>query len=91
MNNIAMGARHADNHWDYYETLAGDTGAGRTEGLSARHSHTTNTLKHASESLKCITPSAFAVTACATAAAAPVSIGAVTAWYVNTNFSSRRR
>jgi N-methylhydantoinase B len=53
MNNIAMGARHADNHWDYYETLAGGHGGGpHFEGLSARHSHMTNTLNTPVESLE---------------------------------------
>ena len=44
MNNLAMGAR-GRNSWDYYETLAGGLGAGPDcDGLSARHSHMTNTL-----------------------------------------------
>ncbi|MEN8107627.1 MAG: hydantoinase B/oxoprolinase family protein [Pseudomonadota bacterium] len=45
MNNLAMGARNSDHSWDYYETLAGGMGAGsRYDGLSAVHSHMTNTL-----------------------------------------------
>ncbi|KAA9132816.1 hydantoinase B/oxoprolinase family protein [Marinihelvus fidelis] len=44
MNNLAMGRAGADG-WDYYETLAGGHGAGPGwDGLSARHSHMTNTL-----------------------------------------------
>jgi len=53
MNNIAMGSREADNTWDYYETLAGGHGGGpRHDGLSARHSHMTNTLNTPVESLE---------------------------------------
>ncbi len=53
MNNLAMGARGADGHWDYYETLAGGTG-GHSEapGLHAVHSHMTNTLNTPVESLE---------------------------------------
>lgn len=53
MNNIAMGSR-ADGHaWDYYETLAGGHGAGpHHTGLSAKHSHMTNTLNTPVESLE---------------------------------------
>jgi len=41
MNNVAMGGPG----WDYYETLAGGTGAHADgDGLSAVHSHMTNTL-----------------------------------------------
>ncbi len=41
MNNIAMGGRD----WEYYETIAGGTGAHvGGGGLDARHSHMTNTL-----------------------------------------------
>jgi len=44
MNNLAMGSR-GEQGWDYYETLAGGMGAGRSnDGCSARHSHMTNTL-----------------------------------------------
>ncbi|MBT8061742.1 MAG: hydantoinase B/oxoprolinase family protein [Gammaproteobacteria bacterium] len=55
MNNVAMG--HIDGHtgarWDYYETLAGGTGASsRFPGLDAVHSHMTNTLNTPVESLE---------------------------------------
>jgi N-methylhydantoinase B len=55
MNNVAMG--HIDSHsgarWDYYETLAGGTGAGPSfPGLHAVHSHMTNTLNTPVESLE---------------------------------------
>jgi len=55
MNNVAMG--HIDSHsgarWDYYETLAGGTGAGPCfPGLDAVHSHMTNTLNTPVESLE---------------------------------------
>lgn len=55
MNNVAMG--HIDkktgNRWDYYETLAGGIGAGPTSpGMSAVHSHMTNTLNTPVESLE---------------------------------------
>ncbi len=45
MNNIAMGGRdRSGRRWDYYETLAGGIGAGPSgDGLSAVHSHMTNT------------------------------------------------
>ena len=44
MNNLCMG-RLGQGGWDYYETLAGGHGAGPNwHGLSARHSHMTNTL-----------------------------------------------
>lgn len=43
MNNVALGSRE-DPPWDYYETLGGGTGASRAgSGLSAVHSHMTNT------------------------------------------------
>lgn len=55
MNNVAMG--HIDSvtgaRWDYYETLAGGTGAGpHLPGLGAVHSHMTNTLNTPVESLE---------------------------------------
>ena len=48
MNNVAMG-RHGDvERWDYYETIGGGTGAhAGGAGVSAVHSHMTNTLEHA--------------------------------------------
>lgn len=53
MNNIAMGSREKANTWDYYETLAGGHGGGpHHAGLSARHSHMTNTLNTPVESLE---------------------------------------
>jgi N-methylhydantoinase B len=62
MNNIAMGARAAHgaidaplgtSSWDYYETLGGGTGAyARGDGVSAVHSHMTNTLNTPVESLE---------------------------------------
>lgn len=53
MNNLAMGARGAAGHWDYYETLAGGGGAhGRGAGLHGVHSHMTNTLNTPVESLE---------------------------------------
>ncbi|MGA1741581.1 MAG: hydantoinase B/oxoprolinase family protein [Pseudohongiellaceae bacterium] len=53
MNNIAMGQYTKDGNWDYYETLAGGTGAGpHFAGLSAVHSHMTNTLNTPVESLE---------------------------------------
>jgi N-methylhydantoinase B len=52
MNNVAMGAA-GDDGWDYYETMAGGTGAhARGPGLSAVHSHMTNTLNTPIESLE---------------------------------------
>jgi N-methylhydantoinase B len=52
MNNVAMGAA-GDDGWDYYETMAGGTGAhARGAGLSAVHSHMTNTLNTPIESLE---------------------------------------
>jgi len=43
----------ANDSWDYYETLAGGHGAGPYfAGLSARHSHMTNTLNTPVESLE---------------------------------------
>ena len=45
MNNLAMGSRAGDRHWDYYETIGGGTGgSARGAGLSAVQSHMTNTL-----------------------------------------------
>ena len=53
MNNIAMGSKSTSGSWDYYETLAGGMGAGpQFEGLSAVHSHMTNTLNTPIESLE---------------------------------------
>ncbi len=54
MNNIAMGGQDAQGRpWDYYETLAGGMGAGpRGPGLSAVHSHMTNTRNTPIEALE---------------------------------------
>jgi N-methylhydantoinase B len=55
MNNVAMGHidPHTGNRWDYYETLAGGTGAGpHQNGLDAAHSHMTNTLNTPVESVE---------------------------------------
>ena len=54
MNNVAMGSRSAVGaSWDYYETLGGGTGAhARGAGVSAVHSHMTNTLNTPIESLE---------------------------------------
>lgn len=53
MNNIAMGNYSKNESWDYYETLAGGMGAGpRYDGLSAVHTHMTNTLNTPVESLE---------------------------------------
>jgi N-methylhydantoinase B len=53
MNNIAMGNYTKNGSWDYYETLAGGMGAGpHFDGLSAVHTHMTNTLNTPVESLE---------------------------------------
>lgn len=54
MNNVAMGAHGAGSQrWDYYETIAGGTGAHRQgAGLDAVHSHMTNTLNTPVESIE---------------------------------------
>ncbi len=55
MNNIAMGRidRSTATRWDYYETVAGGLGAGPNHpGLTAVHSHMTNTLNTPIESLE---------------------------------------
>ena len=45
MNNVSMGSSTAGRRWDYYETLGGGMGAGAAGGgLSAVHTHMTNTL-----------------------------------------------
>ena len=52
MNNVAMGSTD-EPPWDYYETMAGGTGAhAGGAGLSAVHSHMTNTLNTPVESLE---------------------------------------
>lgn len=53
MNNVAMGIHSKEQHWDYYETIAGGMGAGPAgPGGSAMHSHMTNTLNTPVESLE---------------------------------------
>lgn len=53
MNNIAMGDHESNRPWDYYETVAGGTGAhGDGDGVSALQSHMTNTLNTPIESLE---------------------------------------
>ncbi|MCU7930142.1 MAG: hydantoinase B/oxoprolinase family protein [Candidatus Thiodiazotropha sp. (ex Codakia rugifera)] len=45
MNNLAMGNDRGDFRWDYYETIGGGMGAGRTGGgLNGVQTHMTNTL-----------------------------------------------
>lgn len=53
MNNVAMGNHVTQTPWDYYETICGGTGGhARAPGLSAVHSHMTNTLNTPVESLE---------------------------------------
>lgn len=53
MNNLGMGDRKGARAWDYYETIAGGTGAGASGGgLSATHSHMTNTRNTSIEVLE---------------------------------------
>jgi N-methylhydantoinase B len=53
MNNVAMGSRAGDARWDYYETLAGGSGAyAGGPGADAVHTHMTNTLNTPVESLE---------------------------------------
>ncbi len=53
MNNVAMGNHERQLPWDYYETICGGTGAhASAHGLSAVHSHMTNTLNTPIESLE---------------------------------------
>ncbi|MBM1145239.1 hydantoinase B/oxoprolinase family protein [Alcanivorax sp. ZXX171] len=52
MNNLAMG-EGGEHPWDYYETMAGGMGAHAAgDGLSAVHSHMTNTLNTPIESVE---------------------------------------
>lgn len=45
MNNLAMGSAAAGGSWDYYETIGGGMGAGRSGGgLGGLQTHMTNTL-----------------------------------------------
>lgn len=55
MNNLAMGSPEQDGNpaWDYYETIAGGGGASFAGiGMTARHSHMTNTLNTPVESIE---------------------------------------
>ena len=53
MNNIAMGSRENNNHWDYYETIGGGLGANQFfPGLNGVQAHMTNTLNTPIESLE---------------------------------------
>ncbi len=53
MNNVAMGSRENNNHWDYYETIGGGLGASPLyPGLSGVQAHMTNTLNTPIESLE---------------------------------------
>ena len=57
MNNLALGARGTGVDWDYYETIGGGMGAGRDGGgLSAVHTHMTNTLNTPIEVLEMFYP-----------------------------------
>lgn len=57
MNNLAMGTRNGQGDWDYYETIAGGMGAGKAGGgLSAVHTHMTNTLNTPIEVLEASFP-----------------------------------
>ncbi|XOV89565.1 MAG: hydantoinase B/oxoprolinase family protein [Pseudomonadota bacterium] len=53
MNNVAMGNHGTASPWDYYETVAGGTGASATTaGITGVQSHMTNTLNTPIESLE---------------------------------------
>ena len=53
MNNVAMGNHESSQPWDYYETIAGGSGASAgSSGASAVQSHMTNTLNTPIESLE---------------------------------------
>jgi N-methylhydantoinase B len=53
MNNVAMGNHGGIRPWDYYETIAGGTGASASgDGLTGVQSHMTNTLNTPIESLE---------------------------------------
>jgi N-methylhydantoinase B len=53
MNNVAMGNHNTAKPWDYYETIAGGSGAiSGSHGASAVQSHMTNTLNTPIESLE---------------------------------------
>jgi N-methylhydantoinase B len=53
MNNVAMGNHGTDHPWDYYETIAGGSGAIEgSDGASGVQTHMTNTLNTPIESLE---------------------------------------
>ncbi len=53
MNNVAMGNHDSSVPWDYYETIAGGSGASKAaDGASGVQSHMTNTLNTPIESLE---------------------------------------
>jgi N-methylhydantoinase B len=57
MNNVTIGSIHGEKPFTYYETLGGGTGAGKEQpGLSAIHSHMTNTMNTPIEAFELIYP-----------------------------------
>jgi N-methylhydantoinase B len=57
MNNVALGGTAAGRPFAYYETLAGGAGAGPSgPGLSAVHTHMTNTMNTPVEALEAYYP-----------------------------------
>ncbi|NWF68510.1 MAG: hydantoinase B/oxoprolinase family protein [Chloroflexi bacterium] len=57
MNNVTIGGIYEGRPFVYYETIAGGHGAGpRAPGLSARHSHMTNTRNTPVEALEAALP-----------------------------------
>ena len=57
MNNLAMGARDRGSDWDYYETMGGGMGAGKSGGgINAVQTHMTNTLNTPIEVLEQVYP-----------------------------------
>jgi N-methylhydantoinase B len=57
MNNIAIGGTVGDRSFTYYETVAGGAGAGpHGAGLSAVHTHMTNTMNTPVEALEAYYP-----------------------------------
>jgi len=57
MNNLAMGGSMRDQHWDYYETIAGGMGAGASyDGQSAVQTHMTNTRNTPIEVMELVYP-----------------------------------
>lgn len=53
MNNVALGGRTQNQHWDYYETIGGGMGGGPEHaGRDAIQCHMTNTLNTPIESLE---------------------------------------